>query len=135
VPADLVPILIALAVLAGFIVAARGYLLYGSIQRLADDVQLQQERLEAGPERLRAMSAGTRARLAETNAGLERALWGLTHFDRRADAASTALREHRQHIERVRVRYLEGSRLAMARARQTVRLLKQLQQLRRTFLG
>lgn len=134
-PSDLLPIFIALALLIAFVAAARGYLLFGAIQARADEVQLRGAALAARTAGLREGHALLQAQIAELNTELERALWAVPRFDSRADRAEAALRQRRASIERVRVRYLEGSRQGLDRLRQTVTLLKQLHQLRRTFLG
>ena len=132
---DVLPILAAVCLLSAFIVAARTAMAWQAIERASDAVLQRGVELEEGQQRLRESLAGFRDRLAEQNAAVEHGLWTLASFDERSLALEGALQERRAAIEDFRLRYVERADQGLRRARSTLRLLKQLLELRRTFLG
>ena len=132
---DVLPILAAVCLLSAFIVAARAAMAWQAIERASDALLQRGVELEEGQQRLRESVAGLRAKLAQQNAAVEDGLWMLARFDERSLALEAELRERRVDIDDFRVRYVERADQTLRRARSTLRLIRQLVELRRTFLG
>lgn len=131
----MLPILAAICLLSAFIVAARTAMAWRAIERASDAVLQRGVELEESQERLRQSVAGVRDRVGAANASLEHGLWTLARFDERSRALEGTLRERRVEIDDFRVRYVERADQGLRRARSAMRLIKQLVELRRTFLG
>ena len=82
------------------------------------------------PERL----DSARSQLKAINAEAERGLWAMATFDNRSERASAALVEGRVTSDALRARLVDN-RIALARLRETGRLVLQAIKLRRAFLG
>jgi len=132
---DIVPILAAIALLSAFIVAARAYWAWEAIGRASDEMLELGVKIEESRGSLRNSFAWFRGKLAETNAGVERSLWSLARFDESSARWEDELRARRAGIEDFRVRYVGRAGHGLRRARQTIRVVKSLIELRRTFLG
>jgi hypothetical protein len=75
-----------------------------------------------------------RADLAGVSTQTERALWSLSRFDERADAAQEALSKARTTLEVDRARLI-AARGAIIRVQKSARLILKMLELRRAFLG
>lgn len=75
-----------------------------------------------------------RADLAVVSTQTERALWSLSRFDERADAAQEALAKTRLTLDKDRAR-LVAARGAIMRVQKSARLILKMLELRRAFLG
>jgi hypothetical protein len=136
VPApDNLPLLIAISALIGFVVAARTWLLWRSMAGARQDVRRLTAELERGPARLRASADRFRGNLSDVNSGVERGLWSLARFDAWSLELEGKLRTRRAAVDEIRERYLGGARRGVASIRRTIRVLRQLIEFRRTFLG
>ena len=78
--------------------------------------------------------AAQRARLAAVSTQTERALWSLSRFDERADAAREALAASRTALDKDRARLI-AARGTIIRIRKSARLILKMLELRRAFLG
>jgi hypothetical protein len=134
-PADLSLMLIAVALLVAFIVTARATMAWQSLTRQSEQVRARTVALEAAGRRAPAAFASGRRRMAETNAGVERALWSLARFDERTESAARSVASQRARFDRLRERELSRAGGAAARARTAIRIIKGLAELRRAFLG
>jgi hypothetical protein len=127
--------LIAICLLAAFLVAARGYLAWRALGHLSDSVV---QRTEAWQPDRRAVIDRTqdlRGRIADANAEIEKQFWALTSFDDWSDRAIGELRVRREQLDGFRAHDLEQAGEGVARLRQAVALYKRLSELRRTILG
>lgn len=134
-PPDILPLLIAITALIAFVVAARSWMLWRSLARARHDVRQLVTQLQAGPERIRASTGRFRGNLGEVNAGVERGLWSLARFDAWSEETEGSLRSRRQDLDVIRERYLAGARRGVDNIKRTIRVVRQLMELRRTFLG
>lgn len=75
-----------------------------------------------------------RADLAGVSTQTERALWSLSRFDERADAAQEALAKARMTLDNDRARLI-AARGAIIRVQKSARLILKALELRRAFLG
>lgn len=132
---DILPILIAIAALIAFVVAARTWMLWRSVAGARQDVRRLTAQLELGPERIKSSTGRFRGNLSGVNAGIERGLWSLTRFDAWSMAMEEGLRTRRQDLDLIRERYLVGARRGVDSIRRAIRVARQLMELRRTFLG
>lgn len=132
---DIVPLLIALALLSAFIVGARAFMAWEAIGRASDAVLQRGVEIEAGRDAIGDSFAAFRGKLNEASVGLEGGLWALARFDEKSRELEESLRQRRAEVEEFRVRYVGPTGRGLRRARRTLRLLKQLIELRRTVLG
>jgi hypothetical protein len=136
VPApDNLPLLIAISALIAFVVAARTWMLWRSMSGARQDVRRLTAELERGPARLRASAVRFRGNLSNVNTGVERGLWSLARFDAWSLELEGNLGTRRAAVDEIRERYLGGARRGVASVRRAIRVLRQLIELRRTFLG
>ena len=77
---------------------------------------------------------GVRTDLAAVSTQTERALWSLSRFDERANAAQEALAKTRTTLEADRARLI-AARGAITRVQKSARLILKMMELRRAFLG
>ncbi len=134
-PADVLQVLIVISLLVAFVVAVRAWLLWRTVESTRADVRALTVRLQGGPGRAPASASSFRGKLTEANAAVERALWSLARFDERSLRLEGQLRTRRAAIDELRERHLAAARRGIAGIRRTVRLLRQMMELRRTFLG
>ena len=78
--------------------------------------------------------ASWRATLAEVGAAAEHALWSSARFDSQVAAATVALAERREELDRLRTR-LEDAQVTIERLKSAGRLIMRAIELRRAFLG
>jgi hypothetical protein len=136
VPApDNLPLLIAISALIAFVVAARTWMLWRSVAGARQDVRRLTTQLEFGPERIKSSAGRFRGNLSNVNTGVERGLWSLARFDAWSVETEEGLRTRRQDLDVIRERYLGGARRGVASIRRAIRVIRQLIELRRTFLG
>jgi hypothetical protein len=91
-------------------------------------------RLVAATPGLTDRLAGVRTDLAAVSTQTERALWSLSRFDERANAAQEALQKTRTTLEADRARLI-AARGAITRVQKSARLILKMMELRRAFLG
>ncbi|HUP83537.1 MAG TPA: hypothetical protein VM284_05035 [Candidatus Limnocylindria bacterium] len=89
--------------------------------------------VDATPELAGRLSA-VRADLTYVSTQTERALWSLSHFDERADAAREALVRTTTTLDVDRARLI-AARGAIIRVQKSARLILKMLELRRAFLG
>lgn len=134
-PADVLPLLIAIIALTAFVLAARTWMMWRSVVGASDSMRHLTADLDSGPARITKSTATFRGKLAEANADVERGLWSLARFDERSGQLEEALRTRRAGLDLIRERYLGSARRGMANIRRAVQMFRQLMELRRTFLG
>jgi hypothetical protein len=135
VASDIVPIFVAIILLSAFIVAVRAFMAWEAIGRASDAILQRGVEIEGRNEVLRGSFTAFRGKLNDANVGIERGLSALARFDEKSLALEGTLRERRAEIEEFRVRYVGPGGRGLRRLRRTIRLLKQLIELRRTVLG
>jgi hypothetical protein len=91
-------------------------------------------RLVAATPGLADRLVGVRTDLAAVSTQTERALWSLSRFDERANAAQEALQKTRTTLEADRARLI-AARGAITRVQKSARLILKMMELRRAFLG
>jgi hypothetical protein len=91
-------------------------------------------RLVAATPRMAGRMAELRADLAAVSTQTERALWSLSRFDERANAAQETLAKTRMTLDNDRAR-LVAARGAITRVQKSARLILKMIELRRAFLG
>jgi hypothetical protein len=84
--------------------------------------------------RLAGRLTGMRADLAAVSTQTERALWSLSRFDERAEAAREVLAGTRTALDKNRARLI-AARGAIIRIRKSARMIMKMLELRRAFLG
>lgn len=89
--------------------------------------------VNANPELSGRLSA-MRADLASVSTQTERALWSLSRFDERAEAAREKLAEARTALDKDRARLI-AARGAIIRIKKSARMIMKMLELRRAFLG
>jgi hypothetical protein len=131
--ADPTFILAALALFIAFMV----WLIRSVMSRLGDfgaGLRALDARLVAATPGLADRLAGVRTDLAAVSTQTERALWSLSRFDERANAAQEALVKTRTTLDADRARLI-AARGAIARVQKSARLILKMMELRRAFLG
>lgn len=78
--------------------------------------------------------SGGQADLAAVSTQTERALWSLSRFDERADAAREILARTRTALDKDRARLI-AARGAIIRIKKSARMIMKMLELRRAFLG
>jgi hypothetical protein len=131
----MLPLLIAISALIAFVVAARTWMLWRSVARTRQEVRRLTAEVTAAPARIQASATRFRGNLSEVDAAVERGLWSLARFDAWSAELEGNLRERRAELDQLRERYLSGVRRGVDNVKRTIRLLRQLNELRRTFLG
>ncbi|CAN5751767.1 hypothetical protein BH24CHL6_BH24CHL6_05600 [soil metagenome] len=129
------PILVALALLSAFILAARAFMAWEAIGRASDAVLRRGVEIETSRDAIQDSFTAFRGKLNEASVGLEGGLWALARFDEKSRVLEGTLRDRRAEVEEFRVRYVGPTGRGLRRARRALRLLKQLIELRRTVLG
>ena len=131
--ADPTFMLAALALFIAFMV----WLIRSVTSRLADfgaGLRALDARLVAATPGLADRLAEVRTDLAAVSTQTERALWSLSRFDERANAAQEALQKTRTTLEADRARLI-AARGAITRVQKSARLILKMMELRRAFLG
>jgi hypothetical protein len=89
--------------------------------------------VNATPE-LTGRLSGMRADLVAVSTRTERALWSLSRFDERAEAARESLARTRMALDEDRARLI-AARGAIIRIKKSARMIMKMLELRRVFLG
>jgi biopolymer transport protein ExbB/TolQ len=126
-------LLLALAVLIAFVVAARSYMAWHRLMERAEQVRLRAASLDERATRLADTFAGTRTRVSEVNGTIDHALESLSRFDESAARWSGQLAGTRLTLEDVRRRHLAAAGEALARARRVGRVVMTALRLRRSL--
>lgn len=134
-PSDVIPILAAICLLSAFVVAARAAMAWRAVDDASERVLEMGAQLEEGRDRWRDAFGDFRGKLTDANASVEHGLWALAGLDERSQALERSLRDRRAEIDNFRLRYVDRAEHGLRRARATLRLIRQLIELRRTFLG
>ena len=106
----------------------------GRLAEVGAQLRAVDARLVAATPGLAGRMAGVRADLAAVSTQTERALWSLSRFDERADAAQEALAKTQVTLDKDRAR-LVAARGAIMRVQKSARLILKMMELRRAFLG
>ena len=131
--ADPTFILAALAVFIAFMVwLIRS--VTGRLGELGAGLRALDARLVEGTPGLADRMATVRSDLAAVSTRTERALWSLSRFDERANAAQEKLAATRTSLDRDRARLI-AARGAIIRVQKSARLILKMLELRRAFLG
>ncbi|HUG48623.1 MAG TPA: hypothetical protein VMP67_09440 [Candidatus Limnocylindria bacterium] len=130
---DVVPILIAIALLSALLVALRSWQAWQQIGRASRAVLDRAAQLEV--DRMRTSFGAFRGKLGEGNVQIERGLWAVSRFDGQAHTLEGSLRARRAAIEDFHVRYLGPAGRGLERARGAASIVRQMLELRRTLLG
>ena len=125
-----------LAALAVFIVVVVWIIraVTGSLGELGGRLRAIEKCLDAQTPLLADRLVAARADLAGVSTRTERALWSLSRFDERAEAAQEALIKARTTLDNDRARLI-AARGAIIRVQKSARMIMKALELRRTFLG
>ena len=132
---DVVPILIAIALLTALLVALRSWQAWQQIGRASRAALDRAAQLEVDRKSIRTSFVTFRGKLGDANVEMERGLWTLSRFDEQARTLEGSLRTRRAAIDDFRVRYLGPAGRGLERARGAASIVRQLLEFRRTFLG
>jgi hypothetical protein len=131
--ASLIPLTVAFAVVALLFVV--GAVVVG--RRLAsthDGFEKLTRQIDDRAAMLPIMLSTARAELAERAAAIEHGMWTVASFDRKIDAATTALSVRRRGMDDLHGRVVAG-RGAAERLKSAIRMIMRAIELRRTILG
>lgn len=106
----------------------------GRLGELGGRLRALDARLVAETPELAGRLDAMRSELAHVSTQAERALWSLSHFDERADAAQETLRNARTTLAASRARLI-AARGAIIRVQKSTRLILKMLELRRAILG
>ena len=125
-----------LAALAVFIAVVVWFIriVTGSLGEFGARLRKIDARLVTETPTLAARMAAQRDELAAVSTASERALWSLSRFDERAEAAQEALSNARTTLDKDRARLI-AARGAIIRVQKSARMILKMLELRRAILG
>jgi len=106
----------------------------GRLGEVGAQVRVIDARIVNATPQLASRLSGARADLAAVSTQTERALWSLSRFDERADAAREVLAGTRTALDKNRARLI-AARGAIIRIKKSARMIMKVLELRRAFLG
>jgi hypothetical protein len=106
----------------------------GRLREIGTQLRSLDARLVHGNPKLAGRLTGMRADLAAVSTQTERALWSLSRFDERAEAARAALAGTRTALDKDRARLI-AARGAIMRIKKSARMILKAPELRRAILG
>ena len=106
----------------------------GRLGEVGAQVRVIDARIVNATPQLASRLSGARADLAAVSTQTERALWSLSRFDERAEAAREVLAGTRTALDKNRARLI-AARGAIIRIKKSARMIMKVLELRRAFLG